>query len=402
MKQLIYKMSQIRPRDFCVMLKLGVTFLPARIYKIFHKDVWVVTELSENARDNGYWLFKYIREKKPNQEVYYPIQSRSSDYFKVEKLGNTVEFGGFKHCFLFWAASKYIGTTRYHGFPEERICAGLFEMKITKFKYIFLNHGFARGHSNIVDGKKTRYDLLIAMSELEKEILLNLNFQTEKNVRAIGFCRHDNLWEKENDGKTILIMPTWRRWLDYRHETDTEVIREIKRKYWKSSYYEEYQALLNDPRLLKFLEMHDLQLVFYLHGYAQGYAGSFSSTSERVLIAEKEEYFVQDLLKQAVFLVTDYSSVSCDYVYMKKPMVYFQFDATEFSEKQYAESEYFTYESNGFGPVVYTRDQVIEEIINSYERNFEINKKYLERVQEFFPNFGHDHCEKTFELIKEL
>ena len=53
MKQLIYKMSQIRPRDFCVMLKLGVTFLPARIYKIFHKDVWVVTELSENARDNG-------------------------------------------------------------------------------------------------------------------------------------------------------------------------------------------------------------------------------------------------------------------------------------------------------------------------------------------------------------
>lgn len=74
------------------------------------------------------------------------------------------------------------------------------------------------------------------------------------------------------------------------------------------------------------MEEYNLNLLLYPHGYAQEYLSSFHTDLNRIKVVGKDEYFVQDLLKEAVFLITDYSSVCCDYAYMKKPMVYFQFD----------------------------------------------------------------------------
>ena len=121
-----------------------------------------------------------------------------------------------------------------------------------------------------------------------------------------------------------------------------------------------------------------------------------------MIIAEKEEYYVQDLLKRAAFLVTDYSSVSCDYVYMKKPMVYYQFDAEEFSEKQYAESQYFTYERDGFGPIAKTLEDVEKELAEACRNKFSMKPEYESRTEKFFQYFGHQHCEKTYQLVEKL
>lgn len=402
MGYLAKRIIRLRPEDIPSMIKLACTFFPAKIYKHWHKDIWVVTEYPENARDNGYWLFKYIRENHPEKEVYYPIRKRSSDYGKVEEFGNLVEFGGWKHYFLFWAANKFMGTTKYHGFPDERICGGIFEMKLHRFKYIFLNHGFARGISNIINSKNTNYDLIFAMSELEKKIMIEMNGQTAEKVQAIGFCRHDNLDDSILDSKLIVIMPTWRRWLDYRHEKDKKIIGEIKKAYLESDYYREYNSLLNSQELIEFLEENDLKVIFYLHGYAQAYTKYFFSSSSRITVAAKEEYFVQDLLKRAAFLITDYSTIACDYAYMKKPMLYFQFDAEEFAQKQYAESSYYTYRENGYGPIMYTLPEVISGIKNSYKKGFLMEQKYVDRVDDFFKDFGKDHCKKTYQIIDEL
>lgn len=402
MNYLTDRISRLRLEDIPSMIKLAGTFIPAKIYKHWHQDVWLVTEYPENARDNGYWLFRYIREKHPEKEVYYPIRKKASDYDKVKNLGNLVAFGGWKHYFLFWAANKYIGTTKFHGFPDDRICGGLFELGLHRFKYIFLNHGFARGFSSIVNSKHTNYDLIFAMSELEKTIMIELNGQKPEKIRTVGFCRHDNLDDSLLDPKLIVVMPTWRKWLDYRHEYNKRKIEEIKQAYLESDYFKAYNSLINNQKFLTFLEEHDLRMVFYLHGYAQAYREYFQTSSKRITIAEKEEYFVQDLLKQAAFLVTDYSSVACDYAYMKKPMLYFQFDAEEFAQKQYAESEYYTYEENGYGPVVHTTQEVIDSIEDSYQNGFVMEQKYLDRVNAFFKNFGKDHCEKTYQLIEEL
>lgn len=402
MISLLNGVLRIRPRDIPSIVKLFCTFVPAKIYKHLYKDVWIITEYPENARDNGYWLFKYVRENYPGKRVFYPIKRKASDYAKVAQLGNVIEFGGWKHYFLYWASHKFIGTTKYHGFPDERMCSGIFEMKLHRFKYVFLNHGFARGISNIINARNTDYDLIIAMSELEKKIMVELNGQPKEKVKAVGFCRHDNLDDSLLDKKTIVVMPTWRRWLDYRHEEDEQKVKEIKKRYKESPYYKKYMELLNHPRLLRYLEENDLKIIFYLHGYAQAYSGTFRSDSKRVVIARKNHYYVQDLLKQAAFLVTDYSSVFFDFAYMKKPMVYFQFDIEEFSKNQYAESEYYQYSRDGFGPITDTVDEVVNAIENAHRNNFQMDPKYIERVELFFKEFGKNHCQKIYKLIDEL
>lgn len=49
-------------------------------------------------------------------------------------------------------------------------------------------------------------------------------------------------------------------------------------------------------------------------------------------------------------MVTDYSSVAFDFAYMKKSLVYAQFDREAFFEGQTYDEGYFNYETDGFGP----------------------------------------------------
>ncbi len=389
-------------RDIIGFTKLFITFIPGKIMKLLNRDIWVVTELKENARDNGYWMFKYLRESHPDKKVYYPISRTSSDYKKVEPLGNVIEFGSLKHFLYFWAANKYLGTTKEHGFPDERTCQFIHLRGLSGFKYVFLNHGVARGYSGIVDGNITRYDLVIAMSESERETMINMCNRKAENVVATGFCRHDNLGDDMLDEKLILFMPTWRNWLDSRHETDKSTIDEITNKFLQSDYYKRCSEIVTSPDLINLLEEKDMRLIMYLHGYAQGYSQYFKPASDRIEVALKEDYFVQDLLKQAAYLITDYSSVIFDFAYMKKPCCYYQYDKEEFSKNQYSESEYYTYEDNGFGPIFTELSEIIEHIEKTCAGGIGMEDKYLRRVENYFPSFDNKHSERIYEIIEKL
>lgn len=392
----------VRLDDVAGFAKAAVTFVPGKILGLVRPDVWVVSELADKARDNGYWLFRHIRREHPERHVYYPIRHDAPDYAKVADLGNVVEYGTLRHFVLYWAAKKYIGTTKQHGYPHQRVCMLLALNHLVRQRYVFLNHGFARGKSGIVDASKTYYDLVFAMSEREKRILVDINHQPEERVKAIGFCRHDNLDDSLREDDLVLFMPTWRMWLDARYLTDPEERRGKEREFMASPYRVRIQQMLESPRLLRFLEDNDLRMVVYLHSYAQGYAGAFRPGSERIRIASERDDDVQDLLKRASYLVTDYSSVVFDYAYMKKPCCYYQFDAEEFAQKQYAESEYYTYERDGFGPVCTELDEVLDDLEAAHSAGFAMAPRYRERVERFFPSFGKDHCEQTFRIIDAL
>lgn len=399
---IIREAKSLRLVDYVDMIKLILLYIPGKIYKKRHPGIWVIAEYPENARDNGYWLFRYVRMKYPNKETYYPIKKESSDYNKVSALGNVVEFGSIRHFLLFWAADKYIGTTQNHGFPNRKVCGGLTALRIHGFKYVFLNHGFARGISPSVLESQTYYDLIIAMTRLEKEIITHVNLQPEKKVIDLGFCRFDNLDDSIKRNNLIVIMPTWREWLDFRYETNKQTIKKIESEFLKSEFYLKWEQLLSDERLLSYLEENDLYLIFYLHGYAQNYLKYFKSKSRRVVLAKKEKYFVQDLLKEAALLITDYSSVVFDFAYMKKPLAYYQFDKKEFAEKQYSESDLYTYEKNGFGPVFGSCQEVTDMIIETHKKKFKMEEKYLHRVEEFFNYFDKNHCERIYNVIEQL
>ena len=74
----------------------------ALIYKLFRRDLWLVCDNANEARDNGYWFYKYVREAYPEQDIVYAISKKSKDFLRVRDLGKTVD------CMLFSGSQRDI------------------------------------------------------------------------------------------------------------------------------------------------------------------------------------------------------------------------------------------------------------------------------------------------------
>ncbi len=98
-------------------------------------------------------------------------------------------------------------------------------------------------------------------------------------------------------------------------------------------------------------------------------------------------------------MVTDYSSVLFDFAYLRKSVVYAQFDKESFFEEQIYDEGYFSYEKDGFGKVCYDLDETVEEIIRLIENGCKNGEKYLNRVNSFFAFNDSNNCER---IMKEL
>ena len=92
---------------------------------------------------------------------------------------------------------------------------------------------------------------------------------------------------------------------------------------------------------------------------------------------------VQQLLKESLLLVTDFSSVYFDFAYMHKPVIYFQFDEDAFYDEHYHKG-YFDYRRDGFGDVCLNVTSVVKSITEVFINQFNMDKKYLDRTTRFF------------------
>lgn len=114
-------------------------------------------------------------------------------------------------------------------------------------------------------------------------------------------------------------MPTWRYWLNN------------ERKFLNSEYFSRYHHLLSDPKLHHLLEEHNVELNFYPHYRVQPYIKYFSQDYHKnIHLVELGEKSVQQLLLNHGLLITDYSSVSIDFNYLNRPVIFYHFDFDKF------------------------------------------------------------------------
>ena len=104
---------------------------------------------------------------------------------------------------------------------------------------------------------------------------------------------------------------------------------------------------------------------------------------------------------ESAVLLTDYSSVFFDFAYMSKPVVYLQFDEQRFYETQYGRG-YFHCRTDGFGPVFGNESDAADRLCKIIEQDAHNDELYSERAEEFFGDRTSDHCEQTFNAIREL
>ena len=366
--------------------------------RLFRKNIWIVSEMEHTARDNGYWFFKYVREMHPDWPVYYPIQFTAADYPKVKVLGNVIRHGSFKHHVYTWAAAVDISARTGRGLPA-RLMSHLFQKKgLYLFKTVFLQHGVIKESPDFLQKELNNIDYFVATTQPEAdEIHTGLHYDKEQ-ILVTGMPRYDNLNEFTVNPKQILLMPTWRSWL---YPLFGKVTEESMQAVQSSNYVQTYCRFLADHRLNEFLEKNDLHLLFFPHSQMQPFLSAFTGENSRIRIASMEEYDVQTALKESAYLVTDYSSVFFDFAYMKKPMCYFQFDYEEFRSRHYAEG-YFSYERDGFGPVVKTVDALVDELIAAHASGFIMGEDYQHKVDNTFIFRDSKNSERILEEVLKI
>ena len=134
------KIKRVKIKDIFHIFKFLAAWVISRFLKGRHKDLWLFCDTENEARDNAYWLYKYVRENHPGQEAVYAINYNSPDFQRVSGLGQTVPYGSFQHWLYYLMASKNISSQKM-GKPNAAICYLLEVYGILKNTRVFLQHG---------------------------------------------------------------------------------------------------------------------------------------------------------------------------------------------------------------------------------------------------------------------
>lgn len=355
------------------------------------KDIYIVCERGTDARDNGYHMFRYIRENHPDKNVYYIIDKNSADYQKVAQLGQVLQYKSWRHILYFVAARMKISThimgyapgTPYRFQKIQRY------IKIPG-KHVFLQHGVIKDDLVGLHADRARMDLFICGAKPEYEFVKSVFGHPQGVVQYTGLARYDNLHGHKTE-RAILVMPTWRMYLS---DLSAE-------EFMRSEYFLRWNGLLQHPELLDLLRKNDLKLIFYPHYEMQKFVDCFPSANDRVIIANFKEYDVQQLLVSTKLLITDYSSVLFDFAYMKKPCIYYQFDKEAFCSRHYKQG-YFDCAEDGFGKVVHAPEALLEEIKHNITADFVPESHYLSRMHAFFELHDDRNCERIYHAVEAL
>lgn len=344
------------------------------------KTIFLVMERGNDARDNGFCFFEYVKDKHPGIDCYYAITKDSPDRGKLQKYGQSIiNYGSFRH-YLTYCRATHVIDTHIHGYNKH-----VKRLHLNKNqKHIFLQHGIIKDYIPDCCYSNTQVDMMICGAKPEYDFVNSSFGYPEGIVKYTGLCRFDKLLEY-TPKRQILLMPTWRKWL-------------TEKNIGESDYLKAYAGLMSDHRLSELLERHQVKLVFYPHHEMQPYLDSFiSCASENIIIASKYEYDVQTLLKESSMLITDYSSVFFDVVYMHKPVIYYQFDRNAFRQGHYQEG-YFSYD-DGFGPVAFDTESLLKYLEGYCENGFIMDEPYAKKADEFFVYRDSKNCERVYNSI---
>lgn len=182
----------------------------------------------------------------------------------------------------------------------------------------------------------------------EAQSIRDCEYSYNEQVWLTGLPRYDRLYHDEK--KHILVMPTWRKWLmkDFNSaESDKDAVHVID-QIEETDFFAFYHALLNSERLLSACDEFGYTLCYMPHTNFRECMDKFC-TDSRVQKFDLDMPYRQ-AFAEADLLITDYSSTPMDFAYLRKPVIYAQFDKEKFFSGEHTyEKGYFDYENDGFG-----------------------------------------------------
>jgi hypothetical protein len=328
--------------------KEKMAMLLDRVLPKWTRSLWLTYETySETAQDNSFYFFKWMMENTARRDIYYVIRRNSKDLANLSQYkSNVLYYYSLKHLLYMLRCTLFVSAQgRFHAYKFRPIKSS-YKTRVMSKRFVFLQHGVTafKKSSFKRDDPSGGADMVMVVSEAEKNtIVKNWGYRPEDVVVA-GFSRFDVLTDmSDRERPVILVMPTWRSWLE---DVDQAAFDE-------SAFCLHYRTLLFN--LEEAFPNADVK--FYIHIKLAKYISTWARDFSRVKIVLLGDCKVNEMLMEASVLVTDYSSVAWDFLYMKKPTIFFQFDRKEYD--RYTGS-FVDFEKGLFGPATAEPDKAVD------------------------------------------
>lgn len=380
--------------------KIGLyRILALLLNKVSTKRIWLFTDRTNVAGDNGEALFKYVAANDKNVQSYFVVDEESPDYKRMKAYGKVLKYGSFQYKLAFLRAEKIISSQAddwvINAFGEERE----YVKDLYNQKFCFLQHGITKDDiSSWLWKLNKNIKLFVTASARERDSIIHGDYAySEEVVQLTGFPRFDYLENRAE--KRIAFAPTWRQELAGKSVAGSSE-RLYSNGFRLSDYYKFYNKLINDKRVLDVMERCGYKGDFYVHPLHSKQAMDF--TGNDIIEVHTEPAVYKNVFAESALLVTDYSSVAFDFCYLKKPVIYAQFDKERFFSNHTYSEGYFKYKEDGFGPVTDDYESTVQAIVSYIENDCLMEAEYEKRVDSFFEYTDNCNCERVYRAIKEM
>ncbi|MEB3376386.1 CDP-glycerol glycerophosphotransferase family protein [Pediococcus pentosaceus] len=263
-------------------------------------------------RDNVEYLFKFLVNNNYNER--YEIICASNDFLGLEKkhYKNTKFVSNKIHILYYFLSSKYFFYC-FGGLPitpaKEQIVVNLWHgMPIKKVGLL---------ETNATHKRLNYFSYILSYSDFFSDIIKKSFDVDDSKILVANAPRNEALLVPENKNskkKYIVWMPTYRssKQLNSINGSENEILPLIK----SESELQIIDELLNRNDEVLFVKLHPLQ--DYTH---------FSKNYENIRFIDDKwlktnQTGLYEFLAESEALITDYSSISIDYVLLNKPIFY--------------------------------------------------------------------------------
>ncbi|MGL4589250.1 MAG: glycosyltransferase [Mycoplasmatales bacterium] len=366
------------PMESKVHVKIGTKkFFPKRIakrnkVKLKLTSVLLFFDRIAKADDNAEVLYLEMAKKYPNS--YFIIDEDCPDFERLRTQGvKVVGYGTAQFVKLYYQADFIFSSSvdpEIENFQKLR-----HNTSSIKARFIFLQHGVITDDLSSWLCRK-KIDKMVISAYLEQKVCLKTLPFIQTQYLETGLPRFDRLAKtvqlEKKQTNYALIHFTWRQKLK---EEDLE----------NSEYAQELIQVIN------VVAQSGLTPLVILHPQASSLKKIIEKKTE-CLVYKAQEIIYREQLLQAKLLITDYSSIFADMVYLKKPVIFFQSNPQQF----YANHLYtqaIDYKVQAPGVVV----ESLGELENRLTQELAIVEDF------FFENKnGISNCEKLIQALKSI
>lgn len=359
-------------------------------------EIWLYCD-REGIFDNAYEQFIHDFSINDGVKRYYVVDrlKNKSKYFNSKQRKNLVDFQSLKHKLLFLNCKKIF--TSFNSLTVFSPFGGLplkWYSDITDFEVIYLQHGILHANLPLLYSKeKANVDKVVVSSEFERKNFKNIYGFKDEDLILSGMPRFDIIDLSKKPQRKILFSPSWRKNLIGDYENNTRVL--FTDKFLESPFYNQVNDFLNSKELAALLEKYDLTLDFKNHPIFRDYDYLFKVDNPRIRVTQE----TGDMQDYAA-MITDYSSIVFDFVYLERPIIYFVPDYEQF--KAGITHSYYKLDlplEEGFGDIAENGTDLLNALAYLAENQFKPKEIYSERMHSFFASREKNHASMLYRAV---